>query len=71
MIDWLAKYAAGLPKVIDCKQKMVARQLRRAKANCPVCNGKDTLFLSLAPNRRDKSGFHARWHCQCGFQGME
>ncbi len=69
--SWLTRYVEGLPKVMECKTKMVARGLTRAKANCPACGGKDAMQLALAPNRRDRSGFHARWWCGCGFQGME
>lgn len=64
-------YLKGLEKVMDCKKKMVARDLTVAKANCAVCGGKDTMKLALAPQRRDKSGFHVRWSCTCGFSGME
>lgn len=66
-----AKYIAGIPKVMADKAKMVERRLTRAKSTCPICGVKDALQLALAPNRRDKSGYHVRWTCQCGFAGME
>ena len=67
----LQKFFRGIPKVMQCKKQMVERNLTRAKAHCPICEGRNTLQLALTPNRRDKLGFHARWRCQCGFSGME
>jgi hypothetical protein len=69
--DWMKRHVTGLSKVLIDKHKMLDRHLTRAKATCPLCGVKDRMQLSLAANRRDISGYHIRWWCDCGFQGME
>lgn len=70
MNDTLTRYVAAIPKVLNGKRRMVEKGITRARAKCPICK-KEELKLALAPNRRDKSGYHVRWACTCGFQGME
>jgi hypothetical protein len=69
--DVLTSYVAALPAVLRGKQRMVAKGIRRARAKCPVCHKPEALNLGLVPNRRDRSGYHLRWACPGGFQGME
>ena len=70
--SWMSRYVAGLTKVMDDKAKMVERGLMRAKSTCPVCGVRDAMQLALAPQRRDRSGYHVRWKCtECSFLGME
>lgn len=70
MSRMMERYIAAIPKILNGKRRMVERNLMRAKAKCPICK-KEELQLALAPNRRDSSGYHVRWHYKCGFQGME
>lgn len=66
------KYIDAVVKISDCKWSMIARRLRRAKAHCPICDGKNTLQLALAPQSRDRSGYHIQWSCsKCKYSGME
>lgn len=44
--EYVDKIVAAMPKIFELKQKMVKRGLRIAKANCPWCDGKDTLRLN-------------------------
>ncbi len=67
----MSRYIAALPAVLRGKKRMVEKKITRARAKCPLCQAEASLNLGLAPNHRDPSGFHLRWHCQCGFQGME
>ena len=69
--DWMGRHVQALPAVLRGKKRMVAKGIRRARAKCPVCQKPEALNLGLAPNRRDPSGYHLRWACPCGFQGME
>lgn len=59
-----------MPKVMRGKQRMIEKGLKRAVAKCPLCNEQDALNLTLAPGGRSPGGA-LRWHCKCGFQGME
>lgn len=69
-MSMMEKYVVAIPKILNGKRRMVERGLMRAKAKCPICK-KEELKLALAPQSWDKSGYHVRWACTCGFQGME
>ena len=70
-LSWIEAQVKGIEKVMVGKRRMVAKGIKHAKAKCPMCEAEDALTIRLAPQRRDKSGFHARWYCGCGFRGME
>lgn len=53
------KLFAGFGRVSELKQMMIDKQLRVAKANCPWCEGKDTLILNCAIN------YNNHVHCKC------
>lgn len=72
--QWLKNYVKYLDAVSAAKARMVERHLTVAKCTCPKCGVRDAMIIRLTPQRRDRSGFHARWACEtegCGFSGME
>lgn len=70
--SWMDKYVAALPKILTGKRRMIEKGITRAQAKCPICGVENGLQLRLAPNRRDKSGYHVHAGCaSCGFSIME
>jgi Zn ribbon nucleic-acid-binding protein len=70
--DWMTQRVGALKKVLLGKRRMVEKGIRSAVAKCPVCEADNTLHMALAPNRRDRSGYHIHAGCTaCGFSMME